>query len=88
MITKEQLRKILANPEGYDIEMTTSTTNTDKFCQAICAFSNDMPNSGKKGYLIIGATDDGVISGLKVDDSYIKRLPGFVPMGIFSLFLL
>ena len=48
----------------------------DKFCQAICAFSNGMPNSGKKGYLIIGATDDGVISGLKVDDRLYKTITG------------
>ena len=74
MITKEQLRKILANPEGYDIEMTTSTTNTDKFCQAICAFSNDLPGSGKNGYLILGAKDDGSLSGLKVDDALMLKM--------------
>ena len=74
MITKEQLRKILANPEGYDIEMTTSTTNTDKFCQAICAFSNDLPGSGKNGYLILGAKDDGSPSGLKVDDALMLKM--------------
>lgn len=74
MITKEQLREVLANPEGYDMEMTSSTTNMDKFCQAICAFSNDLPGSGKNGYLILGAEDDGKLSGLKVDDALMLKM--------------
>ena len=43
MLTQKQLVQILGNPESYNIEITTSTTNMDKFCQAICAFSNDLP---------------------------------------------
>ena len=46
----------------------------DKFCEAICAFSNDLPNSRKNGYLILGAYDDGTISGLKVDDALMKKI--------------
>ena len=73
MITKDEILALLNDIENYHIERTVSTDKMDKFCQAICAFSNDMPNSGKKGYLIIGATDDGVISGLKVDDKHIAK---------------
>ena len=72
MITKDEILALLNDIENYHIERTVSTDKMDKFCQAICAFSNDMPNSGKKGYLIIGATDDGVISGLKVLSSTYK----------------
>lgn len=43
MLTQKQLVQILGNPESYNIEITSSTTNMDKFCQAICAFSNDYP---------------------------------------------
>ena len=46
----------------------------DKFCEAICAFSNDLPNSRKNGYLILGAYDYGTISGLKVDDALMKKI--------------
>ena len=46
----------------------------DKFSEAICAFANDMPNSRKNGYLIIGAHDDGKLSGLNVDDALLKRI--------------
>jgi len=59
MLTKSHLRKILSDTESHQAERTTSTNNTDKFCQAICAFSNDVSGSGKNGYLIIGAHDDG-----------------------------
>ena len=31
----------------------------DKFQEAICAFANDLPNSRKNGYLILGAFDNG-----------------------------
>lgn len=58
----------------YRVEKTISSTNTDKFSQAICAFSNDMPASGKNGYLIIGANDDGSLSGLKVTDELMKNI--------------
>ena len=52
-MTKEELQKIIAIDEGFGIELTTSTGNMDKFQEAICAFANDMPGSGKKGYLLI-----------------------------------
>lgn len=46
----------------------------DKFQEAICAFSNDLPNSRQKGYLLIGAYDDGTLSGLKVGDNLLKKI--------------
>lgn len=33
-----------------------------------------MPNSRQNGYLIIGANDDGSLSGLKVDDNLLKKI--------------
>lgn len=46
----------------------------DKFQEAICAFANDLPNSRKKGYLILGAYDNGTLSGLKVTDALLKKI--------------
>lgn len=51
MITREKLLDLLKSTETYRVEKTISTTNMDKFCEAICAFANDMPNSKKKGML-------------------------------------
>ncbi|MCC8188392.1 MAG: putative DNA binding domain-containing protein [Bacteroides sp.] len=68
MITQQEILQLLHDTESYRVERTTSKTDSDKFCQAICAFSNDISDSGKNGYLVIGAYDNGELSGLKVDD--------------------
>ena len=61
---QEELREIIAIDENFRIELTTSTGDTDKFQEAICAFANDMPGSRKKGYLLIGVKNNGQIDGL------------------------
>lgn len=74
MITKEEVLELLKSTETFRVERTTSTGDMDKFCEAICAFSNDLPDSKKKGYLIIGAKDNGQLSGLKVSDDLLKKI--------------
>ena len=74
MITREELLLLLDSTETYRVEKTISTTNMDKFCEAICAFANDMPNSKKNGYLLIGVNDDGSRSGLKVTDELLQKI--------------
>ena len=74
MITKEELQELLHSTETYRVERTTSTGDMDKFQEAICAFSNDLPNSRKNGYLIIGAYDNGALSGLRVTDDLLKKI--------------
>ena len=74
MISKTEVQELLHSTETYRVERTISTGDMDKFQEAICAFSNDLPNSRKNGYLIIGAYDDGTLSGLKVDDALMKKV--------------
>ena len=74
MITRDELLDLLKSTETYRVEKTISTTNMDKFCEAICAFANDMPNSKKKGYLLIGVNDDGSRCGLKATDELLLKL--------------
>ena len=74
MITKSELQELLQSTETYRVERTVSTGDMDKFQEAICAFSNDLPNSRKNGYLILGAYDNGTLSGLKVTDALMKRI--------------
>lgn len=74
MITKEEIQELLHSTETYRVERTTSTGDMDKFQEAICAFANDMPNSRKKGYLILGTYDNGTLSGLKVTDDLLKKI--------------
>jgi ATP-dependent DNA helicase RecG len=61
MLSNEAIRTLLLDLESDRVERTISTTNTDKFGQAICAFANDLPNNRKPGYLFLGVNDDGTI---------------------------
>jgi len=74
MLTHTQLINLLSTTESSHVERTASTDNMDKFCQAICAFSNDVSGSGENGYLIIGVNDNGTLSGLKVDDKLLLQI--------------
>lgn len=74
MLTEEQLQVLLSDLETDRVERTTSTNNTDKFGQAICAFANDLPNHRQPGYLLVGVHDNGCLSGLAVTDELLKNL--------------
>ena len=65
---------MLLDLENDRIERTISTTNTDKFGQAICAFANDLPNHKAPGYLFLGVLDDGKVQGLNVTDDLLKNI--------------
>ena len=74
MLTNAQLLALLAGHESDAVEFTTSTKNTDKFCEAICAFANDFPAHHQPGYLLVGVNDDRTASGLTVTDQLLRRL--------------
>lgn len=76
MLTQDQLHSALSNLEADNIERTSTVNNTEKFGQAICAFANDLPNHRQPGYLLIGANDNGTLSGLTVTDEVLKNLGG------------
>ena len=74
MVTLDELQALIADLESDRVERTTSTTKTDKFAEAVCAFANDLPNHRQPGYLIIGVDDAGVPSGLVVTDQLLLNL--------------
>ena len=51
----------------------------DKFQEAICAFANDLPNSRKKGYLILRAHDNGGNVGGKNGGDNVPSLSPVLP---------
>ena len=65
---------MLLDLESDRIERTISTTNTDKFGEAICAFANDLPCNNKPGYLIIGAEDNGAVHPINVTDKLLRDI--------------
>jgi ATP-dependent DNA helicase RecG len=76
MLTHAELATLLTDLESDRVERTISISNTDKFCEAICAFANDAANGRQPGYLIVGAADDGSLSGLIVTDQLLQSLAG------------
>lgn len=76
-MTEQDLKALANDMESDRIERTISTTDSDKFCQAICAFANDFPNHQLPGYLLIGVTDDGTIAGLTIEDKLLQSLGDF-----------
>ena len=73
-MTKDEIRALLNDLESDRVERTVSTTNTDKFGQAICAFANDLPDHRQPGYLFLGVMDDGKVKGLDVTDELLKNV--------------
>ena len=74
-MTNEEIKALLTDIEADNVERTVSTSNTNKFCEAICAFANDLPNHGKPGYLFIGAEDEtGEITGIEITDQLLQNL--------------
>lgn len=74
MIDEATVKQMLINTESDRIERTISTTDTDKFGEAICAFANNLPNHNQPGYLLIGVHDNGTLSGLQVTDQLLQNL--------------
>ncbi len=74
MLTEAQLIELLSDMESDRVERTVSENNTDKFCQAICVFANDLPGHRAPGYLLVGVNDDGSLSGLSVTDQLLLNL--------------
>jgi len=72
-MTIDEIRALLNDLESDRVERTISTTNTDKFGQAICAFANDLPDHRMPGYLFLGVTDDGEVKGVNVTDELLKN---------------
>lgn len=75
MLSEQELHKLLSDLESDLVERTVSVNDTDKFSEAVCAFSNDFPNHKQPGYLIIGADDKtGKIKGVPVTDKLLRDL--------------
>jgi ATP-dependent DNA helicase RecG len=74
MLTAGEVRTLAADLESDRIERTLSTTDTEKFREAICAFANDMPAHSQPGYLLLGIDDRGHIPGVNVTDQLLQSL--------------
>lgn len=76
MLSDSALNTLMQDLESDRVERTESTRDTDKYSEAVCAFSNDMSGHKAPGYLLIGVKNDGTLSGLKAEDKFVTSLGG------------
>ena len=75
-LTKDEIRSLLGDIENERVERTLSTDNTKKMSEAICSFANDIRNTKKPGYFLIGADDNGVLDGQTFTDEQLRSYAG------------
>ena len=75
-LTKDEIRSLLSDIENERVERTLSTDNTKKMSEAICSFANDIRNTKKPGYFLIGADDDGNLDGQTFTDEQLRSYAG------------
>lgn len=73
----EILKSLIASGEIDRVEMTRSTTNVDKFREAICSFSNDMAGKGEPGYLLIGIDERDAAFRLLITDELLQQFAAY-----------
>lgn len=75
-LTKDEIRLLLSDIENERVERTLSIDNTKKMSEAICSFANDIRNTKKPGYFMIGADDDGNLDGQTFTDEQLRSYAG------------
>ncbi len=75
-MSDQELESLLDDCESDLVERKQSFKGDTpkKARQAVCAFSNDLPNYNKPGILFIGAKDDGAPSGEAITDELLRAL--------------
>jgi len=76
MLSDTELEAIASDLESDRGERKSSINDSDKIHQAICAFANDLPDSGQPGIIFVGMKDDGACANLAIDDELLKQLGG------------
>lgn len=76
--TEENLLQVIEEGEADRIEFKANLSGSapDRIREAICAFSNDLPNHGKEkpGLIFIGVNDDRTSVGAPVTDALLMQL--------------
>jgi len=75
-MNEQELRDLIASHEADRVEFTIATKDTDKFSEAVCAFSNDLPRHDRPGHLVIGVDNAGQFAGISVSDELLRNLGG------------
>ena len=74
--TDEELLRIIKTGESDAVEFKESLSGSapERIREAICAFANDLRDSGKAGLVIVGVKDDTTIGTTPITDELLRRL--------------
>lgn len=73
-MTETEILALLQDLETDRVERKASLSDTDRICEAICAFANDLPGHRAPGIVAVGIDDVGRPVGLRIDDDLLLRL--------------
>jgi ATP-dependent DNA helicase RecG len=76
-MTKEDLKILIEQEESDRVECTRPTRDTDKYREAICAFSNDVAGRGLPGYLIVGFDEKDPDFRLPITDELLQQFSSY-----------
>ena len=75
-LSDNALENLLSEGENFRVEFKEKPNKKvlQSIREAVCAFANDLPNTGKLGVLFIGVDDTGKPSGLEITDELLRQL--------------
>lgn len=75
-LSDQQLRELIAHGESANVEFKESLGNCtpERIEEDVCAFANDLPATGRLGFVIVGLADDGSPVGGRVTDRMLNDL--------------
>ena len=74
MLSDAELESLLGDLESDRVERKASIGDRNSIRQAICAFSNDMPDHRAPGVVFVGVNDDGSCARLAITDDLLRTL--------------
>ena len=77
-LENQDLIHLLQEGESDRVEFKSvlSGNTRNEIQEAICAFSNDLPDHREPGVILVGVHDDGSIAGLPITDELLRQLAG------------
>jgi ATP-dependent DNA helicase RecG len=71
---RDEIIRLAFALESDRTERKSSISDKEEIKKAICAFSNDLPNHNKPGYIFVGLSDKLQFSGLEITDELLLNL--------------
>lgn len=70
----DEIYPLVRDLESERVERNASLSHADRVRQAVCAYANDLPGSGRPGYILIGVDDQGNPVGTPITDQLLQNL--------------